>query len=432
MYNKTADELKRRIESSVSPFHTVLYVMKELDEAGFERLFLDRKWKLKKGGKYYVNVYDSTITSFCVGENWQGENFRFAAAHSDFPCLKVKPDCQMESNGYIKMNVEVYGGAILNTWLDRPLSAAGRVIIKTDDIMKPEVRFVDFKQPLFIIPNLAIHMNREINKGVELNRQKDMIPVMALSETTDIKDTKNIWETYLADNTGVGAENILDYDMFLYPVETPCVLGLNGELFSAGRLDNMTSVQACVKGIKSNVPDDGFNMAVIYDSEEVGSGTKQGAGSVIIRNIIDRIFRKFGYDEETAECALADAVGLSVDVAHGIHPNIPEKNDPTNKLLLNHGFGIKTSAGERYASDPVVIGIVKGLCDRYNIKCQRFVNRSDIPGGSTLGTITVANIPMRMLDVGVPVLAMHSSRETMGIYDQVYLEKILERFFSYA
>ena len=184
MYNKTADELKRRIESSVSPFHTVLYVMKELDEAGFERLFLDRKWKLKKGGKYYVNVYDSTITSFCVGENWQGENFRFAAAHSDFPCLKVKPDCQMESNGYIKMNVEVYGGAILNTWLDRPLSAAGRVIIKTDDIMKPEVRFVDFKQPLFIIPNLAIHMNREINKGVELNRQKDMIPVMALSETT--------------------------------------------------------------------------------------------------------------------------------------------------------------------------------------------------------------------------------------------------------
>lgn len=429
--SKTADELKRRIEASTSPFHSILYVMNELDEAGFEKLELGSRWKLERGKKYYVNVYGSTVVSFAVGSKWHGENLRFAAAHSDFPCLKIKPACEMESNGYIRMNVEVYGGAILNTWLDRPLSAAGRIILKTDDIMNPEVRYLDFKQPLFIIPNLAIHMNREVNKGVELNRQKDMIPVMALSNDIKGEDKKNILFKYISEKADVREEDILDYDMFLYPVETPCSLGLSGEIFSSGRLDNLTSVQACVKGIQKSVPDNGLNMAVVYDSEEVGSATKQGAGSILTRSIIGRIFKNFDYDEETMECAFANGIGLSVDVAHAIHPNVPEKNDPTNKLLLNHGFGIKTSAGERYASDPVVIGILKRLCEAYDIKYQRFVNRSDIPGGSTLGAIAVANLPLRMLDVGVPVLAMHSSRETMGIDDQMYLERILQEFFCY-
>lgn len=429
--NNTADELKRRIEASASPFHSILYVMDELDKAGFSKLELGSRWKLERGMKYYVNVYGSTIVSFDVGSEWCGENLRFAAAHSDFPCLKIKPSCQMDINGYVKMNVEVYGGAILNTWLDRPLSAAGRVILKTDDIMKPEVRYVDFGEPLFIIPNLAIHMNREVNKGVELNRQKDMIPVMALSGDIADNSKENILSRYISERLDVKENDILDYDMFLYPVETPCILGISGELFSAGRLDNLTSVQACIKGIKKTVPDNGLNMAVVYDSEEVGSATKQGAGSILTRSIIERIFKNFGYDDETMECAFANGLGLSVDVAHAIHPNVPEKNDPTNKLLLNHGFGIKTSAGERYASDPVVIGIVKNLCEKYDIKYQRFVNRSDIPGGSTLGAIAVANLPIRMLDVGVPVLAMHSSRETMGIDDQNYLERILQEFFCY-
>lgn len=429
--SKTADELKRRIEASTSPFHSILYVMGELDEAGFERLELGRRWKLERGKKYYVNVYGSTIMSFVVGREWCGENLRFAAAHSDFPCLKIKPSCQMEVNGYIKMNVEVYGGAILNTWLDRPLSAAGRIVLRTEDIIKPDVRYIDLKEPLFIIPNLAIHMNREVNKGVELNRQKDMIPLMALSGEMKDSAERSILYKYISEKFNVKEEDILDYDMFLYPVETPYILGISGELFSAGRLDNLTSVQACVKGIKKGVHDKGLNISVIYDSEEVGSATKQGAGSILTRSIIGRIFKNFGYDEETMECAFANGMGLSVDVAHAIHPNVPEKNDPTNKLLLNHGFGIKTSAGERYASDPVVIGVVKSLCENYDIKYQRFVNRSDISGGSTLGAIAVSNLPIRMLDVGVPILAMHSSRETMGIDDQTYLERMLHEFFCY-
>lgn len=427
--DETTDELKRRIKASTSPFHTVLYVMKELDMAGFKKLEHGEKWKLEKGGRYYVNVYDSTVLAFAIGKGWQGENLRFVAAHSDFPCLKIKPNCQMKLNNYIKVNVEVYGGAILNTWLDRPLSAAGRVVVKTNNIMKPQIKFVDLTEPLFIIPNLAIHMNREVNKGVELNRQKDMIPLVALSDNLEESDNNDLFVRYLADKIHIAQEKILDYDMFMYPVDEPCTLGINDELFSAGRLDNITSVQACVKGIKSRVPSENINVSVIYDSEEVGSGTKQGAGSLITRSIIERIFRNFGYDTEMTECAFANGLGLSVDVAHAIHPNLPEKNDPTNKLLLNHGFGIKTSAGEKYASDPVMVGIVKGLCDKHDIKYQRFVNRSDILGGSTLGAIAVSNIPMRMLDVGVPILAMHSSRETMGVYDQIYLEKILEEFF---
>ena len=427
---RTAEELKKRIEASVSPFHSIIYAIDELEEVGFEKLELGSRWKIERGRRYYVNVYGSTLVAFAIGEKWFGENLRFAAAHSDFPCLKIKPSCQMEANGYIKMNVEVYGGAILNTWLDRPLSAAGRVVLKTDDVMEPEIRYIDLKKPLFIIPNLAIHMNREVNKGVELNRQKDMIPVMALSDDTDNELKKDTLNKYISRELNADEKDILDYDMFLYPVETPCSLGISGELFSAGRLDNLTSVQACIKGIKKSVPVDGINIAVVYDSEEVGSATKQGAGSILTRSIIKRIFKNFDYDNETMECAFANGIGLSVDVAHAIHPNVPEKNDPPNKLLLNHGFGIKTSAAERYASDPVVIGIIKSLCEKYNIRYQRFVNRSDIPGGSTLGAIAVANLPIRMLDIGVPVLAMHSSRETMGIDDQLYLERILEEFFA--
>lgn len=427
---RTAEKLKKRIEASVSPFHSIIYAIDELEEVGFEKLELGSRWKIERGRRYYVNVYGSTLVAFAIGEKWFGENLRFAAAHSDFPCLKIKPSCQMEANGYIKMNVEVYGGAILNTWLDRPLSAAGRVVLKTDDVMEPEIRYIDLKKPLFIIPNLAIHMNREVNKGVELNRQKDMIPVMALSDDTDDELKKDTLNRYISRELNADEKDILDYDMFLYPVETPCSLGISGELFSAGRLDNLTSVQACIKGIKKSVPVNGINIAVVYDSEEVGSATKQGAGSILTRSIIKRIFKNFNYDNETMECAFANGIGLSVDVAHAIHPNVPEKNDPTNKLFLNHGFGIKTSAAERYASDPVVIGIIKSLCEKYNIRYQRFVNRSDIPGGSTLGAIAVANLPIRMLDIGVPVLAMHSSRETMGIDDQLYLERILEEFFA--
>ena len=432
--NKVADELGRRISASTSPFHTVLYVAEELKDNGFEELILSEKWTIKKDGKYFVKIFDSTLAAFSIGEKWEGGNFRITAAHTDFPCLKIKPEAEISAQGCVRCNVEVYGGPILNTWLDRPLSAAGRIVIKSDNIMEPEIRYIDFKRPMFIIPHLAIHMNREVNKGIELNRQKDMLPVMFAGKGAEDIRESGILIKELADCAGVRKDDILDYELYIYPFEGQTLLGTDNSLYTAGRLDNMTSVQACIKGIiasaNSDARDNGISFTIIYDSEEIGSGTKQGAGSVITRLVLERIYQCLGIDEEVMKCDIVSAIGLSVDVAHAVHPNVPEKSDLTNKLNMNQGFGIKTSAAERYASDIKVIGIVKQLCEKYGILNQRYVNRSDIQGGSTLGTIVVSQLPVRMLDIGVPILAMHSARETMGIDDQFYLEKIVEAFYK--
>ena len=431
--NEIAGELGKRIKNSISPFHTVMYAADELKKCGFDELRLEERWQLKSGGKYFIKVYDSTLLAFVTGDKWNGGKLRLTAAHTDFPCMKIKPSAMISAHGSVKCNVEVYGGPILNTWLDRPLSAAGRIVVKTDDIMHPEIKLVDLKRPMFVIPNLAIHMNRNVNKGVELNRQKDMLPLMYAGSDADVIGKSEILIRKLARSADIDAENILDYELYTYPVEEPTLFGIDESLYSAGRLDNITSVHACVKGLieaaDSGRREDGINLMVIYDSEEVGSGTKQGAGSVITRLVIERIYRSLGIDKEVMECDLADGIGLSVDVAHAIHPNVPEKSDLTNKLYMNRGFGIKTSAGERYASDIKMIGIVKQLCEKYGILNQRYVNRSDIQGGSTLGAIAVSHLPVRMLDIGVPILAMHSARETMGIDDQHWLNEIIKAFY---
>lgn len=426
------ENLTKRIQASVSPFHTVQYALEELKEYGFEEIKLEEKWQLERGKKYVVKLYQSTLAAFSIGDEWQGDGFRFAAAHTDFPCLKIKPSAEIKENNYLKVNVEVYGGPILNTWLDRPLSAAGRVVLKSDNIMEPKIKLVDLKEPLFLIPNLAIHMNRDVNKGVELNRQKDMLPVLTTLENLSSKDSDkgSYLLSLLTEQLKVEKEEILDYDLFLYPIEQPSFVGAENALYSAGRLDNITSVQACVNAIHWNGRKDGINMVVLFDSEEVGSSTKQGAGSNLIQSLIHRIYNRFGMDRETLECALASAMGLSVDVAHAIHPNASEKSDITNKVYLNKGFAVKTSASERYASDIKVIGALMQLCEKYQIPYQRYVNRSDMAGGSTLGAIAVSNLPIRMLDIGVPILAMHSARETMGADDQLYLEQFVTRFLQ--
>ena len=429
-----ADELGRRIKSSTSPFHTVAYSSEELKENGFEEIILSEKWSLRRGGKYFVKIYDSTLMAFTIGGRWNGGRFKITAAHTDFPCLKIKPDSLISESGCLKCNVEVYGGPILNTWLDRPLSAAGRIVIKSDNVMEPEIKLVDFERPMFIIPNLAIHMNRDVNKGVELNRQKDMLPLMYAGE--DIESTKQseVFVKELAKAASVNEKDIIDYELYIYPYEGQTLVGIDESLYTAGRLDNITSVQACIKGIIASgekvSAGNSFNFMVLYDSEEVGSATKQGAGSVITRLIIERIYKNLGLEKEAMDCDLASGMGLSVDVAHAVHPNVPEKSDLTNKLYMNKGFAIKTSAGERYASDIKVIGVIKQLCEKYGILNQRYVNRSDIPGGSTLGAILVSQLPVRMLDIGVPVLAMHSARETMGIDDQYWLERVIESFYT--
>lgn len=421
------------IKASVSPYHAASYAMAKFKENGFKELLLEDEWNLERGSQYVINIYGSSVAAFTIGKNWNEGGFRLVAAHTDFPCVKLKPAAQVNENGYIKCNAGIYGGAILNTWLDRPLSAAGRVVLKGENTIKPCIKLVNFVRPLFIIPNLAIHMNREVNKGVELNRQKDMLPVLctgSFGNCEDNRDSCDIFLDLLAEETGTSKDNIAAYDLNLYPVEEPLLLGAGNNLFSAGRLDNLTSVQACIKSLVHGVCESSLNIVMLYDSEEIGSSTKQGAGSVITRAIIERIYNNFGLCNEKFWRGLALSEGLSVDVAHAVHPNCPEKSDITNKLYMNKGFAIKTDISEKYASDLEVLGIMLSICEKENIPCQRYVNRSDIAGGSTLGAVAAINLPIRMLDIGVPVLAMHSARETMGIYDQYYLEKAAEGFFK--
>ncbi|MCI9080194.1 MAG: M18 family aminopeptidase [Lachnospiraceae bacterium] len=430
--NSISAGLSQIVRTAVSPYHTASYALKMLTDNGFKELLFEEEWKLERGGRYVVKVYGSTVAAFTIGDEWDGAGFRLVAAHNDFPCIKLKPSAQIEENNYIKCNAGIYGGAILNTWLDRPLSAAGRVMLKDRSGGTPAAVLVDFARPLFIIPNLAIHMNREVNKGVELNRQKDMLPVLCTNSIGYNSDDRgDVFLSLLAQELKAGPGEILAYDLCLYPVEEPVLLGADNSLFSAGRLDNLTSVQACINATEKGTHTGSLNITMLYDNEEIGSSTKQGAGSVITRAVIERIYNNMGYGSEKFWCGIASSAGLSVDVAHAIHPNYPEKSDITNKLYMNKGFAIKTAIDEKYASDLEVLGMLLDICGKENIPCQRYVNRSDIAGGSTLGAVAAVNLPVKMLDIGVPVLAMHSARETMGIYDQYYLEKAVESFFNW-
>ena len=428
MENRLFDLLNK----AVSPFACVKAAKDELIECGFEEINYADKWKIKAGGKYVVDHHGTTLFAFAVGTKYRsGDMLRIAAAHTDYPCLRLKPNADFKTAAYPQVNVEVYGGPILNTWFDRPLGVAGRVALRSDDPFHPRMVLYRSKKPVMIVPNLAIHMNRDVNKGVEINNQIDLMPVLdCIPQTGENTDRSDYFITFLAKELGVDKKDIIDFELNTFCMEEPSYVGIDDTMISAPRLDNQTSCYALLSAIENADRKDGINVIALFDHEEIGSSSKQGAASILMHDMLRRILRDMGECEADIDRIIYEAMLLSVDVAHAIHPNVPEKNDPTNKLLLNHGFGIKTSAAERYASDPVVIGIIKSLCEKYNIRYQRFVNRSDIPGGSTLGAIAVANLPIRMLDIGVPVLAMHSSRETMGIDDQLYLERILEEFFA--
>lgn len=415
------------INKSTSAFHTVLNAQEYLLKYGFKEIELTQDWQLKTDEKYFVKVYDSTLIAFIPHENLR-EGMKIAVSHTDFPCLKLKSNPIVKQNKYGKLNVEVYGGMILNTWLDRPLSLAGKVIVQGKDYYKPIIRFVDIKRPLMVIPNLAIHMDRTINKGKALNKQKEMLPLAFLQEDNEIDDDKLL--SLLAKELDCNIEEILSYDLTVYQVELPYYVGFDSEMISAPRLDNITSVKACIEGIIADKRRKGLDMVVLFDNEEVGSRTKQGGASQLLANLIERIYLACGYTRQAMLTDLTKSFMLSLDVAHAMHPNYVEKNDLTNKPLLNQGLAIKMAASQSYAGDAEAIAIVKSLCNKYKIKYQMYVNNSDIPGGSTIGSIASALLNMRTLDVGIPILAMHSARETMGKNDQKYLETLVRVFFE--
>ncbi|MDO4295218.1 MAG: M18 family aminopeptidase [bacterium] len=422
--------LKKAVEASTSPFHAVQYAEAYLAAKGFQELKLEETWKekVKVGGSYFVTAFDTTLTAFTVGALEDGWQLRMAASHLDWPCVMVKPSPEVTTKRYAKLNVEVYGGPILNTWLDRPLSLAGRVCSKGKDAFHPQVHFVDFKRPILTIPNLAIHMNREVNKGVAINAQVDMLPLAAL--LTEKLDQDHFFLQLLAKEISVEPEDILDYEFCVYNMDEGCVCGFENEFFSAPRLDNITSVEACLYAITENAPSTGIRAVTLYHNEEIGSNTKQGANSPLTERILEKLYLALGYDREDFLNGLMNGLLLSLDVAHAIHPNHPEKCDIKNQIFMNDGVAIKQASAQSYATDAVADSVVEALCRENGIPYKKFSNRSDVKGGSTLGRISSSLLNMRTIDAGAPILAMHSARELMGVRDQWALNELTKAFLA--
>lgn len=419
-----AEKLLQLTEEGTSPFHVTASVERQLQKAGFQKVELGENWKLEKGGRYYLPHHGSSLLAFTIGKDYRnGDGFRIAAAHTDFPGLRIKPAPEVKKAGYRQLNVEIYGGAILNTWLDRPLSASGRVALRSDDVFHPRMCLADFKKPFLTIPNLAIHMNREINKGVELNRQTDMLPVFGLEDSEEFL-------TRLAEQLQVDREDILEYELGLYNTDTGDYLGLAEEFISSPRLDNLTSVQAITTAMIEGGRERGINVAAYFDHEEIGSRTKQGAGSTLLSTVLEKILLSLTENRAEFLETYGDSMLLSVDVAHGIHPNHTDKHDPTNQNVLGKGVCIKEACTQSYATDSEAVAIVQQICESRGISYQKFVNRSDIAGGSTLGSIASSVLPIRTVDIGVPLLAMHSGRELMGTADQESLRQLIQGFYS--
>jgi aspartyl aminopeptidase len=425
----TIKQLDSLVAASVSPYHCIMAASKQLSEAGFHELPLSTTWKLIKGESYYINVFDSSLIAFSIGEELtDSPSLRLAASHTDWPCLKVKPYPEVTSLDYGKLNVEVYGGPLLNTWFDRPLSMAGKVSVKGSSLMEPKTIFVDFKRPVLTVPSLAIHMNRNANEGVPLNAQVDMLPL--ITRITDELTRKDFFLEALAKEAAVEKTDILDYEIYIYNWESGTLLGLEEEFYSAPRLDNITSVHACLNGIMESTNKEGIHAVLLYDNEEIGNKTKQGASSAITERVLEKIYLSLGYSRETFINGLLGGFLLSMDVAHAIHPNHMEKCDIKNQILMGDGIAIKLAASQSYATDATSTAVIEGICRAKDIPYRKFSNRSDIRGGSTLGSISSTLLTMRTVDVGVPMLAMHSAREVMCASDQEALVNLTIAFFQ--
>lgn len=410
------------IDHSPTCFHAVANMEEELERAGYQQLSEKNIWQIKAGGKYYVNRNGSAVIAFSIPQREQ-KGFHIVAAHSDSPCFKLKelPELAVEEH-YLKWNVEKYGGMILSTWLDRPLSVAGRVVYKGPDGLM--TKLVNADRNVAVIPNVAIHMNRDMNKGIEYNPQTDMSPLAG-----GIKE-KDGYLSLLAKEAGVDAEEILGQDIFLYNRDKCSRLGLEGEYICGPRLDDLECVYAGLKALLQEEPADYINMLAVFDNEEVGSGTKQGADSSFLRDVFARIRGGLQLTEEKYQCMLAESFLISADNAHAVHPNHPEKTDSVNKPYLNEGIVIKYHGSQRYATDAYSEAVMKDICKEAGVPYQVYANRSDIAGGSTLGNILMSQVSMNTVDIGLAQLAMHSALETAGMEDLDYLIQALSMFYS--
>ncbi|MTI80255.1 MAG: M18 family aminopeptidase [Firmicutes bacterium] len=433
---KLANDLIKFIYDSPTSFHAVEQVKVILNTKGFKELHQSDKWEIKNNSKYYVTVNDSAIIAFVTGEgSAEQEGFKIIGAHTDSPSFSIKPDPEIVQNSYLKLNTEVYGGPILNTWLDRPLSLAGRVSLRSGNTMRPKTKLVNINKPLLIVPNLAIHLNPKVNGGIELNKQKDTLPIINL--VNEKFESDNYLLKLVANKLNVSPYDILDFDLFLYPYEKGCILGAEEEFISSPRIDDLAMIHAGITALSTTIPTSGINVMACFDHEEIGSTTGQGADSPILDHILERIVMSLNKNKITLASksredyfrALANSFFISADMAHAIHPNMPEKHDPTNKPKINGGPVIKINANRKYITDSVSAAVYESICKDNSIPVQKFVNRSDMRGGSTLGPINVSHINLRSVDIGNPMLAMHSIRELAGVKDQMYIYKSFKAFY---
>ena len=425
-----AREVIEFIDESPSTYHVVKNCSDILDENGFERIMPREKWEIKKGGKYFLKKSSSTIIAFTVGEDFDVKNgFKIFGAHTDSPCFRIKPSPEIVTENVVRLNTEVYGGPILSTWFDRPLSIAGRVIVKGENSFFPRTVKIKIDEPLLTIPNLAIHQNREVNNGVKIDKQNDVLPVISLINKNF--EREGYLERIILEKTGIKKEDIIDFDLYLYATEKGCLLGANEEFMSSPKIDNLASVYTGLIGLlEAEENQDRINIFVAFDNEEIGSATKQGADSNYLLNTLERISLALGLSRGDFLQMLESSYILSADAAHAAHPAHLGKTDPTNRGKINEGISIKISAKQKYTSDGYSIAVIKQLIEGTEIQIQPFVNESNELGGSTIGPISSTHLDIDGVDLGVPMLAMHSVRELCGIFDVFYLKELAKEFFS--
>ena len=413
-------DLMNFLDSSVTMFHAINECEKVLKDSGYIYLPENEKWNIR-AGKYYTKRNSSSLIAFDIANG--DYHFQISAAHSDSPTFKLKDRPIIESNGYLKLNVEAYGGMIDATWLDKPLTLAGRVMVDTGCGIETRLLYID--KDLLIIPNVPIHFNREINKGFAFNNQVDMLPVFSAGNLSEADFYK-----MLAKELGVKPEAILAKDLYLVNRQKATVIGYDNELISSGRLDDLECVYTSLLGFIEAMNNDHINVFAVFDNEEVGSVTKQGAMSTFLVSTLNRINKALGKSDEDYYRAIAKSMLISCDNAHAIHPNHPELFDVKNRPVLNKGIAIKESANQKYTTDAFSRAVLKKILDKNNIPYQTFANRSDIIGGSTLGNLSNTAVSMNAVDIGLPQLAMHSAYETAGAKDVEYAIEALRAFFE--
>ena len=419
------------LDASPVNFLAAKNIASELEKAGYKKIDpREPIGNVKAGDKLYVTKNDSSVYAFHIGRQPMAEaGFRMICAHCDSPTFRIKPNAEMLcEGGIVKLNTEVYGGPIMSTWFDRPLTIAGRVIVRGNDALNPQTLLLHVKRPLLQISNLAIHFNRQVNDGVKLNKQKDMLPILGI--INDELEKGNLLMNIICGELNIKPEQILDFDLYLADATPACTFGVHDEFLSSGRLDDLSMCFAGLEAMIDTDTTDATKVLAIFDNEETGSQTKQGAGSPFLSMMLQRIAQAQSGSAEAWYQAIERAFMISADNAHAWHPNYSEKFDPTNHPVLGGGPVIKFNAAQKYASDAVSAAVFAEICREAEVPCQRFVNHSDVAGGSTLGNILASSIPLRGVDMGNALLAMHSCRETGSVTDHLYTVKAFTQFFK--